>query len=446
MNDLLAIVDRVVERAQPGEQLEAFVSRGGETDVRVYHGDVEHFVSAQAEGIGIRIIRDGRTGFAYAGTLEDEAIAEVLAEARDNVEFGTVDEYAGLAEPDGVPVTDQPLWSDDLAGYPTDDKIDLAKRLESSTLAVDTRIRIDDANYADAWGEAAVASTTGVRQWGRENGCYVTVSTLADDGDETQTGFGFSVGRTPDALDVERAAREAADRATRLLGATKPSSTRTTVVLDPFVTAQFLGIIASTLNGEAVVKGRSLFRDRLGDEVAPSFVHLVDDATNPLAYTATDVDGEGLAARRNELISDGVLRMFSHNSYSARRAGTVSTGNATRGGFGGTPGVGALALSLQPGSRSQADIVAGIDSGVLIQSVTGIHSGVNPISGDFSTGAAGLVIRDGALAEPVREFTIASTLQRMLLDIVEIGDDVDWLPMRAAGVTLVIDDVTMSGA
>jgi PmbA protein len=444
--DLLAIVDRVIAQAVPGEQVEAFVSRGGDTEVRIYEGEVEHFVSAQSEGIGIRVIRDGRTGFAYAGTLEESAVAEVLAEARDNVTFGTVDEWAGLAEPDGVAPTDQPLWNEELAAFPTERKIDLAKELEQLTLAADKRVRVDDSNYADAYGEAAVATTTGIRQWGRENGCYVSVSTLADDGDETQTGFGFSVGRSPQAFDLPRAAQEAADRATRLLGATKPQSRRTTVVFDPFVTAQLLGIIASTLNGEAVVKGRSLFKDRLGEQVAPPFVSLVDDPTNPLAYTATDVDGEGLAGRRNVLIDGGVLQMFVHNSYSARRAHTVSTGNAVRGGFSGTPGVGALALHLAPGTRSQQQLIGGIDDGLLIQSVQGIHSGVNPISGDFSTGAAGLLIRNGQVAEPVREFTIASTLQRMLLDIVEVGGDVDWLPMRAAGVSLVVDDVTMSGA
>ena len=444
--DLLAIVDRVVAQAVNGEQVEAFVSRGGDTEVRIYEGEVEHFVSAQAEGIGIRVIRDGRTGFAYAGTLDESAIAEVLAEARDNVKFGTVDEWAGVAEPDGVQPTDQPLWNDELAAFPTERKIDLAKELEQLTLAADKRVRVDDSNYADAFGEAAVATTTGIRQWGRENGCYVSVSTLADDGDETQSGFGFSVGRSPQLFDLPRAAREAAERATRLLGATKPPSRRTAVVFDPFVTAQLLGIIASTLNGEAVVKGRSLFKDRLGDQVAPPFVSLVDDPTNPLAYTATDVDGEGLAARRNVLIDGGALQMFVHNSYSARRAATVSTGNAVRGGFSGTPGVGALALQLEPGTRSQEELIAGIDDGLLIQSVQGIHSGVNAISGDFSTGAAGLLIRNGQVAKPVREFTIASTLQRMLLDIVEVGGDVDWLPMRAAGVSLVVNDVTMSGA
>ena len=446
---LQEIADRVVARAAAGEQIEAFVARGGETEIRVYEGDVEHFLSAQSEGVGIRVIRDGRTGFAYAGTLDEAAVAEVLAEARDNVQFGTVDEFAGLAQPDGVPVTAQALWNDDLAVFPTDEKIDLAKELEKLATGTDPRVRVDESDYADAWAEAAVATTSGVRQSGRENGCYVSVSTLADEGEgdaaETQTGFGFSVGRSPSEFDLDRAATEAADRATRLLGATKPESRRLTIVLDPMVTAQFLGVVSSTLNGESVVKGRSLFRDRLGEEVAAPIVTLVDDPTNPKAYTATDVDGEGLAARRNVLIEDGVLQRFVHNSYSARRAGAVSTGNAVRGGFAGTPGVGCLALSLAPGSRSQDEIVADIDDGLLVQSMQGLHSGVNPVSGDFSTGAAGLLIEGGQIGAPVREFTIASTLQRMLLDIVEVGGDIEWLPMRAAGMTLVIRDVTMSG-
>ncbi len=444
--ELLALADRVVAQAAPGEQVEAFVSRGGETEVRVYQGEVEHFVSAQAEGIGIRVVRGGRTGFAYAGTLDERSVDEVLAEARDNLTFGTVDEFAGLADPDGVAVTDQTLWDDALAEYATDDKIELARELERLATSFDPRVRVDDSNYADASAEAAVATTTGIRTWGRENGCYVSVSTLADDGDETQSGFGFSVGRTPAAFDLDKAARDASDRATRLLGATKPASRRLTIVLDPMVTAQFLSVVSATLNGEAVVKGRSLFRDRLGDEVAASILTLVDDPTDPRAYTATEVDGEGLAARRNVLIDDGVLRQFVHSSYSGRRAGAASTGNAVRGGFRGTPGVGALALQLVPGTRSQDEIVADVDDGLLVQSVSGIHSGVNPISGDFSTGAAGLLIRDGEVGEPVREFTIASTLQRMLHDVVEVGGDVDWLPMRAAGVSLVIRDVTMSGA
>jgi len=444
--ELLTIAERVVAMAEHGEQVEAYVSRALSTDVRVYEGEVEHFVSAQSEGIGIRVIRDGRTGTSYCGSLDPSQIAEVLAEARDNLGYGEPDEWAGLATPDGVDVTPQNLWDDSLESTSTARKIELAKELERLARAGDSRVRVDDSNYSDAFGEAAVATTTGIRVAGRENGCFLSVGTLADDGDETQTGFGFAVGRNTDELDIDKAARDAVDRATRLLGATKPTSRRITVVLDPYVTAQFLGIIGGTLNGESVVKGRSLFAQRLGETVASPLFTLVDDPTNPLAYTATDIDGEGLAARRNTLIDSGTLKTFVQSSYSARRMGVGTTGNGVRGGYGGSPSAGCLALQIAPGQRQQDEIIAGIDDGILIQQVQGLHSGVNPVSGDFSTGAAGLMISKGSVGAPVREFTIASTLQRMLLDIVEVGGDLEWLPMRATGVSLVIHDVTLSGS
>ena len=443
-HELQDLADRIVAQAKPGEQIEAYISRGGETSIRVYEGEVEHFVSAQSESVGIRVIRDGRTGYAYAGTLDETVLHEVLADARDNVQFGTPDEFAGLAEPDGVAVIKQELWNDALAAFPTEQKIALAKELESLTLAADKRVRCDDSNYDDAYGETAFATTTGIRAYGRENGCYVSVGTLADDGDETQTGFGFSVGRSPAEFDLPRAAREAADRATRLLGATKPQSKRTTVVLDPYVTAQFLRVLSGSFSGENVQKGRSFFAERMGEVVANPIITLIDDPTNPLAYSATELDGEGLAARRNVLIENGMLKTFLHSSYSARRGNTKSTGNAVR--SGGTPGVSCLAMQLTPGTATQDELIANVDDGVLVQMVQGLHSGVNPISGDFSTGASGLAIANGKVGAPVREFTIASTLQKMLLDVVAIGGDVEWLPMSATGVSLVIRDVTLSGS
>ena len=436
VDDLQAIADAIVAEAQPGEQIAAQLVRSSETDIRVRNQEIEHFVSAQSQSVSVTVIQDGRTGSSSAGAFDEASWREVLAEARENASFGTPDEFAGLAEPDGVPVVEQQLWDDDLAAYPTEKKIELAKELERLTLAHDARLRIDDVNYADGSTEEASATTLGIRSSSRSNSCYATVSVLVDDGGETQTGWAYALGDNPLQFDLEAAAKKAAERATRLLGAVKPASRVTTVVLDPMVTAQFLGIIGSTLNGESVSKGRSIFADRIGEQVAAPIVTLVDDPTDSRSYFAREVDGDGLAARRNVLIENGVLKMFVHDAYSARRMSTTSTGNAG----------GCVALRLTPGTKTQEELIAGIQEGVLIDSVQGLHSGVNPVSGDFSTGASGLMIRDGRTAEPVREFTIASTLQRMLLDVVEVGADVDWLPMRAAGVSLVITGVTMSGA
>lgn len=444
--ELLAIGDRIVGLAKPGEQVEVVVGRSTSTEVRVYDGEVEKLSTATSAGIGVRVIADHRQGFAYAGSLDEDVLAETLAEARDNATFATPDEWLGLAEPDGVPVPVLDLYREGLASVSVEDKIELARELERAVRAADPRITgVDAADFDDGISESAVVSTSGIRTASRDASCYVSASCVATDGDDTQTGFGFSVGRTLEDLDISVAAGDAARRATRLLGATQPQSGRVTVVLDPYVTAQFLGIIGGTLSGEAVLKGRSLFADRLGDEVGAASFTLVDDATNPLAYTAGETDGEGLASRRNVLIEGGRLQRFVHNAYSARRAGTTSTANAVRG-ISSTPSVGCRALSLLPGTQLQPELLAMVGDGVLVSSVSGLHSGVNPVSGDFSTGAEGLRITGGTLGEPLREFTIASTLQRMLADVEAVGADLEWLPMRAAGVSLVVRDLTVSGA
>lgn len=446
VDDLLAVGDRVAGWARPGEQIEAVVVHERETEVRVYDGEVESLTVSESSGIGIRVIAEHRQGFAYAGTLDADVLAETLDEARDNARFGEPDEFHGLAEPDGIPQADLVLYDPALEQVSTDAKIALALELERAVLGGDARIiGIEAADYADSVAASAVVSTAGIRTAGIEGGCYLSAASLAAEGDDVQTGFGFSVARAPGTLELDVAAADAVERAVRLLGARKAPTGRLTVVLDPFVTAQFLGIVGATLNAEYVLKGRSLFADRLGDDVASSILTLVDDPTDAAAFSATEADGEGLATRRNVLIDGGRLAMFAQNSYTGRRMGTPSTASAVRG-YSSTPGVGCVALSLAPGVSPPDELIAGVDDGLLVQDVAGLHSGVNVVSGDLSTGASGLRIRNGAVAEPVREVTIASTIQRMLRDVRAVGDDVTQLPMNASGVTLVIDDVTMSGA
>ena len=446
-DELLAIAERVAAQAANGEQVEAYVARAQDTDVKVFDGEVESLSSAQTEGVGVRVIKDSRQGFAYAGSLDTEAVAEALAEARDNAAFGTEDEFLGLPDPDGVTPADLDLFRADLADVAADDKVALALEVERATRAADDRIRgVETAEYGDAAVEAAVASSTGVHAHVRRTVCSIYAYALAGEGAETQTGYGYSVGRHPDELDMAKASTMAAERATQMLGAKQPASRKITVVLDPLVTAQFLGVLSSALSGEAVLKGRSMFADRVGEAVAASGFTLTDDPTNPDAFGAAPFDAEGLATRRNALIHGGLLHGFLHNTYTGRRSGSATTGSAVRGGFKSTPGVGARALSLVPGDKSQEELVAEVGEGLLVRSAIGLHSGANPVSGDFSVGVEGLMIRNGAVAEPVREATVASTLQRMLKDVTAVGSDLEWLPGGAAGVTLVIGDVSLSGS
>ena len=444
---LLELATRVAGWARNGEEIEAYVARGRDTDIEVFSGEVESLSSAESAGIGIRVVSGSRQGFAYAGSLDDDVVAETLAEARDNAGFSSPDEWVGLAEPDGVAAAPLELWRDDLAAFPTAEKVARALELERAVRAGDPRIRqVQSAGWGDSSFESAVATSTGISACSRRTVCYLSASAAASDGDETQTGGGYSVGRSPADLDLGKAASDAVHRATRLLGASKPRSAHLTVVLEPRITAVLLGILAGTLNGDAVLKGRSLFADRLGELVSSPLLTLIDDPTDPDAYGAAAYDAEGLATRRNLLIEGGRLRRFLYNTYSARRAGTVSTGSAVRGGFRSGPATGARALTVAPGAGGPDAVYRAVGNGLLVQSVSGIHSGVNAVSGDFSVGAEGLLIRDGALAGPVREITIASTLQRMLQGIVAVGADIERLPSSAAGVTLAIADMSMGGS
>ncbi|HEV7760212.1 MAG TPA: TldD/PmbA family protein [Acidimicrobiales bacterium] len=446
MTDLFEVADLVLAGASGDEQVEAYVARSRDAQVRVYEGEVEQLSTAETLGVGIRVVRDSRQGFAYCGTFDRSAVAEALVEARDNAAFAEPDEWAGLAEPDGVEPPEVDLWRPEMLEVPTERKVAMAVELEHAIRSADPRITaVESCDYADVTAEMAVVSTTGIRRTARSTSCQVVGYSLADDDEGAQTGFGFSLGRSFDDLDVERAGREAAERATRMLGAVKPPSSKLTVVLDPWVAAQLVGIVAGTLSAEEVVKGRSLFADRVGEQVGTPLLTLLEDPTDGRAWGASPIDDEGLASRRVPLIDAGVLSGFVHSTWTARRTGTASTGSAVRGGFKSTPGAACRAVIVTPGTTSPEDLIAGIDDGVLIQEVFGLHSGVNPVSGDLSTGAQGLRIRGGAVAEPLREFTIASTIQRLLHDVVALGNDMTWLPMSAAGLTLVIDDVAISG-
>ena len=445
LSEVLDAAERLVASAQPGEEMEVMLGRGASTTVRAHGGEVESLTSAGSTGGGVRIVRDGRVGFAHCGSIDPDVLADTLAEARDNCRFAEPDEANGLAVDDGVEVTPQQLFSDAVIAFEVDDKVALALDLERRVTTADSRVTsARTTTYGDGWGQAALMSSAGIRRSTEYTSCSVGTQPLARDGSETQAGWGSDAARDPADLDLERVTSEAVDRATKLLGATKPSSAKMSILLEPRLAVGLLGIAASMFSAEAVQKGRSPFADRLGEQVAAECVTLLDDPTRAESLGADEFDGEGLATRANPLIVGGRLDRFLYDSTTARRAGTRSTASALRG-LRGMPSPGAQLLVMEPGSRSRREVLAGIELGLAVESFAGLHSGVNPTSGDFSVGGTGLMIRDGELAEPVQELTIASTLQRLLTDVVEVGADFEWLPSGSGAASMRIDGVSVSG-
>lgn len=447
MTDLGDLAASLVSGARTGEAVEVCTGRAVETEVRVHDGRVESLTVAESHGIGVRVVVDGREGLAHAGSFDDDVVRGLLDEARDNARFSEPDDRVGFATPDDVAVVAVDRWDRSVEATPIDDKIALAVDLEAAVRAADPRVRgVRTSIYGDTRSETAVVSSLGIDASTSATMASLSTSVLVDDVDGgTRTGGAVDAARGPAGLDLDEVAGLAVARALQLLGAGPPATARPTIVLEPRFAATVLGLVAGMLSGERVVKGRTPFADRLGEMVSVGGVSLFDDPTDASSLGAAPVDGEGLACRRVPLVTEGVLSGFLHDSRSARGLGAVSTGSALRS-VRGTPSPGHRALHLAPGSGDLDSFIAGIDDGLLVASLQGLHSGVNAVSGDFSVGVEGVRIRAGERAEPIREGTLAGAVPRMLRDIAAVGEDLERLPSGAIMPSIVVDGLTLGGA
>ena len=444
--ELLTLLDSVIDRAAPSESVEVYGIDETETSIKAYDGQVESLSSARTRGVGIRVINDGAVGYAYTADTSEAALSETLEEARVNASVATSDEANVLPRP--LDVVELPgLYVPAFADVSADFKVELALALEAAARRPARVKGVDAAVYGDTDATVAIASTTGVRGQYRRGDAYVLVEVLAEADGATTSAYGLDMGRVATELDVEGAAAEAVERALRLLGGRKPSGAQLPVLLDPYATASFLGVLAGALTAEAVQKGRSLFAGSLGESVGAAHLTLVDDGRLEQGPAAAPWDAEGTPSGRTPLIEGGVLRGWLHNAYTAAKDATASTGNASRAGFKAPPGISPTNLFLEPGTSDRDALLRQAGTAFYCQQVLGVHSGANPISGEFSVGAAGVMVRDGAFAEPVREATIAGTIPQMLRNLVAVGSDLRFLPFGGGmgGATLLIEGMTLAG-
>ena len=446
-DDLLEVLDRIVARAEPAELLEAYGTDATEVTVKAYGGEVESLSSARTRGVGIRVIDQGRVGYAYTADTAEAALAETLEEARINASVASADEANVLPVPADLAPLEVNLWEPAFADVATEEKVELALRLEAAARSGEEIRGVDSALYGDSDATVAIASTAGIRGEYRRCDAYVVVEVLAERDGATTSAYGLDMGRTGTSLDVEAAAAEAVDRARRILGGRKPASAQLPVLLDPYATASFLGVLAGALTADAVQKGRSLFAGRMGEQIGPEHLTLVDDGRLDIGPATSPWDAEGVGTGRTALISAGVLAGWLHNVYTATKDSAPPTGNASRTGFKAPPGISPTNLFLEPGAEDRDALLRRAGTGFYCQQVLGVHSGANAISGEFSVGAAGVMVRDGAFAEPVREATIAGTIPDMLANVVAVGSDLRFLPFGGGmgGVTLLLEGMTLAG-
>ena len=431
---------------------EAFAEDSTSFSAEVFEGEVESLTEAGSRGLGVRVWIDGRAGYAYATDLSDDGIRATASDAVAAARIADPDRFAAAPEPSTEPYTTERFLDDSFFGWVPQQKLDLARRVEAVALASGRIEAVESTHYADEVSNVAIRSSRGVSGAYTATASYAYLQAIASDGADRQTGLGFGMGRTPETLDPEAIGAEAATRAAALLGASKPKSRTCPVVLDPTVAASFAGFIGGLLSADSVQRGRSPFAGRLGEPIAAELLTLVDDGTAPGGLASSPFDAEGTPAGRTALIESGVLGAYLHDSYTARREGdgVPSTANAGRAGFRSAPAVGPTNLIVEPGAElSFDDLLIEAGGGVLITDVSGLHSGVNPVSGQFSVGATGrLISAGGEPSDPIDEFTIASDLQSMLRAITSIGSEPRWVPFGGSVSTpaILVGEMAIGGS
>jgi PmbA protein len=450
--DLLARAQEWLERGRTtvgkGVELEVFVQEHRGLTVRVYGGEVEGLRYSHNRGVGVRAISEGRLGYAYCTGLQSEDVIKTLKEAEANCYYSTPDEHNILPGEEPRYDADLSIYHPEMEEMPSQDKVKMALDLESLALSRDRRIsRVESAVYADTMAQVAVANSLGQGGCYRSTDCYCYVFPIAQEGEESQSGFSFDMGVKPSDLDMAEVARDASERALCLLGSRSMPASRSTLIMDSFVAAEFLGLLASALSAEAVLKGRSFLAGRVGEEIANPMVNIIDDGLLPGGPSTAPFDDEGVPSRRKELVKEGVLKGYLHNTYTASRTGTRSTANATRGSFRERPRVGASNMFLEPGQGKRSDILRQVGEGVLVLQVVGAHAGANPISGEISLGALGLKIEGGEPVRPLREITLAGKAQDFMRDVVAVGEDLRFLPFEGSlgAPTVAVEGVMVSG-
>lgn len=425
------------------EAAEAYICKAKELKIEVRDGRVETMKLAEDSGLGIRVIRDGKTGFSFTSDLSPAGVDEAAGQALVNCGSIAKDPYQRLPAP-GNNYEKLDIYDPGIRQATVEQKIEMARAMESAARSYDRRVKvIESSTYQDGEALVAIVNSHGMELSYCGAFCGVYLALAAGEGDDSQTGFALDYTLKFDCLNPEEVGREAARRAVRMLGATPVTTRRAAVVLEPYVAAGFLGLIAPSLTGEAVQKNRSLFAGKLGERVASSELTVIDDGALPGGIASAPFDGEGVATSRTVLIDKGVLQGYLHNTYTAAKDGVMSTGNGVRNSFKGTPEVGTTNFFFEAGREPVEKLLADIKSGIYVTEVMGMHT-ANPISGDFSVGIAGLLIENGELTRPVRGMAIGGNIIDFLANVDGVGNDLKFFGGRGSP-TLRVAEITISG-
>jgi PmbA protein len=428
--------------SEGADTAEVSINESTEFEINIRNGEIENLTESISSRITASVSVDQRQASVTSSDLSHASIKQLIREAIQLAKVMDRDEFFGLPDRKELSkdIKDLEISDEEIIEMPLKKKIERTKRLEEMARRMDKRIISEGAFFFNSINKISLANSLGFRGYYTNTICQAGISCAAKDENsrgsnigKKQADYWYSAATSMEDLEpVDEIASRVVNRTLRKVGAVRPKTCEVPVVFDTSCASNFLSSISQAVNGKSIYMQSSFLTDSLNQKIGSPLVNVIDDPLMPGKLGTRPFDSEGVKSRKNVIIKDGYLKSYLLNCYQARKLGLRTTGS----------GGGESNFYLQPGEKSCEDIIAEIDRGLYVTSISG--PGANWSTGDFSQGAQGLWIEGGKLSYPVDEFTIASTFQKMLEGITEIANDILWNSSTTSP-TFKVENMTVSG-
>jgi len=408
--------------------LELYYEQNETLLIELYEGEVDGYESSSVQGASVRGLYDGKTGYAYTEKLDDESVQFLLKNAAENAEL--IENESEELFTEKATYEDVQFYTPELDAVNPEEMIQFLREVEKKALAYDPRVtKVNATQIQKQTVEKALYHNKGLALSEQNNFLFVLISLLVEENGELKSGIHFEITKDFKTLDSNDVAKKAVEKGLSMLGERNYPNKNYPVVLKNQAAASLLATFTSSFSAQAVQDGQSRLKGKLGKAIAADHVHLIDNPHLPDGVRSSTFDSEGVPTKKQAIVENGKLETYFHNLKTAKKDGVETTGHAHRQSYKDAIEVSPSNFYIDPSNRIYEQLYESIEEGIIITDLAGMHSGANPISGDFSLAADGYYVKDGKIVGPTKQMTVAGNFFEVLQDLEEIGGDLEFSPM-----------------
>lgn len=417
-----AIIDEIFEKGKNKlEDMEVYIQENNTFKIGVFQGELDDYSIANTRGLSLRASRDGKIGYSYTETIDPLGIDNLVKQVYENAIYTSEENNEEIQSSSlKVDEVEDTSWDGDVS-----QKIEFLKKLEKEALELDDRvIKVEMTSYMELTSSREIANTKGVRLKDSSRLGLTYISIILKDGDGVKTHFDYRTFKSFEELNYKEFAKELVENGLKKLSANSMESGEYPVIIENETFASLLSAFSGIFSSENTQKGLSKLGDKLGGKVASELLSIIDNPKlDHPSVIKSNFDDEATGTQELYLIKNGRLENLLYNSKTAKKEGKQSTGHGYRGSYKSSINIRHSNLYVKEGKRDLEEMAKDIDKGLIVNDIQGLHSGLNPVSGDFSVPASGFIIEDGQIKGPIDNITISSNFYDLIENIKEIGSD-----------------------